>query len=73
MKNKELISKIQNKVKGDKLTLKPPIVIDYGGDTPDTMTEISKDNGEWCLCSSTWAIPLTELTKKELVKLRKSI
>lgn len=72
MKNKELISKIQNRVNGNKLTLKRPLIIDYG-DGPDTMTEIVHDDGEMCLQSATWVVPLTELTNKELVQLRKSI
>lgn len=72
MKNKELINKIQNKVKGDKIRLKKPLIIDYG-DGPDTMIEIVKDDGEMCLQSETWVVPLTELTNKELVQLRKSI
>lgn len=72
MKNKELISKIQNRVKGDTITLKKPIIIDYG-DGPVEMTEIGGDNGEMCVQSASWVVPLTELTNKELVQLRKSI
>lgn len=72
MKNKELINKIQNKVKGDIITLKKPLIIDYGNG-PVAMTEIGKDDGEMCLQSATWVVPLTELTNKELVQLRKSI
>ena len=72
MKNKELINKIQNKVRGDKISLKKPLIIDYG-DGPVTMTEIGNDDGEMCLLSATWVVPLTELTNKELVQLRKFI
>lgn len=72
MKNKELISKIQNRVKGDTITLKKPVIIDYG-DGPVEMTEIGSDNGEMCVQSASWVVPLTELTNKELVQLRKSI
>ena len=72
MKNKELISKIQNRVKGDTITLKKPIIIDYG-DGPVEMAEIGGDNGEMCVQSASWVVPLTELTNKELVQLRKSI
>ena len=72
MKNKELINKIQNKVKGDKIRLKKPLIIDYG-DGPVEMTEIGSDNGEICVQSVSWVVPLTELTNKELVQLRKSI
>ena len=72
MKNKELISKIQNRIKGNGLTLKRPVVIDYGeGLVP--MTEIVSDEGEWCVQSEKWLVPLTELTNKELVQLRKCI
>lgn len=72
MKNKELINKIQNKVKGDKTSLKKPLIIDYG-DGPDAMIEIVKDNGEMCLQSATWIVPLAELTNKELIQLYKII
>jgi len=72
MKNKELISKIQNKVKDSTLNLKKPFIMDYG-DGPDTMTVIGKDDGEMCILSDTWAVPLTELTNKELVQLSKCI
>ena len=72
MKNKELINKIQNKVKSDKIRLKKPLIIDYG-DGPDAMIEIVKDDGEICLQSATWIVPLAELTNKELIQLYKII
>lgn len=73
MKNKELINKIQNKVKGNYLTLKKPVNITFSENDVDTMNRIVKDNGEWCLESKTWLLPLTEMTNKELLELRKCI
>lgn len=73
MKNKELINKIQNKIKGDNLILRKPIKIAFDETDVDTMNRIVKDNGEWCLESKTWLLPLTEMTNKELLELRKSI
>lgn len=72
MKNKELISKIQNRVKGNTLNLKKPFIIDYGEGLV-TMTVLGKEDGEMCVQSDTWVVPLTELTNKELVQLRKCI
>ena len=72
MKNKELITKITNRLKGkERYYLKTPIDIVFSPDMIDHMDCIVKDNGEYCLASKTWLLPLNEMTNKELVELKK--
>lgn len=73
MKNKELINKIQSKFKGEKMKLKKPLFINFDVNDTDKMTEMIMDEGELCVSSNTWVLPLSEMTNKELVQLRKCV
>lgn len=74
MKNKELITKINNRIKGkERYYLKTPINIVFAPDDVDSMDSIVKDNDEYCLASKTWLLPLNEMTNKELIELKKAL
>lgn len=75
MKNKELIASIEKKIKGDSLTLKKKMKVFHDKNDYQEMDTIINDDNEWCLASGNdnWVVPLTELTNKELLYLRKCI
>lgn len=73
MKNKELINRIVEKIKGDPCMLKTPVVITFGANDKDTMYKIVKDGSDWCLSSDSWVLPLNEMTNKELLCVLKNM
>jgi hypothetical protein len=75
MKNKELIEKIQKKIKVTPFTLKKTMKIFHSETDIQEMTQIINDDNELCLAAENdnWIIPLTELTNKELIFLKKCI
>ena len=73
MKNTALINSIKNSLNGENYKLRKPVNIRFNGNDVDVMESIVKDNGEWCLQSKTWLLPLTELTNRELIQVKKSM